>query len=103
MVISAKSSKPLSAVYLRILPPETPVKKAFPVVSKAKASGPDLFPGIGSFWKDASSEKTADERERRRREIKKTDKVIVFLALFLISKRYRIYSGTRTCLCLYIS
>lgn len=78
------------------------MKKAFPVVSKAKASGPDLFPGIGSFWKDASSEKTDDERERRR-EIKKTNEVIVFLALFLISKRYRIYSGTRTCLCLYIS
>lgn len=42
----------------------------------AKASGPDLFPGTGSFWKDASSENTADERERR--EIKKIDNVITF-------------------------
>lgn len=83
LVIRAKSTKPFSGVYLRILPPETPVQKPFPVESKAKDSGPDLFPGTGSFWKDASSEKTAEERDRRRREITKTYDVIAYSQLCL--------------------
>jgi len=57
------------------------------VESKAKASGPDLVSGTGSFWKEASSEKTADERERRRRrEIMEQNDVIPFLYRSIILK-----------------
>ncbi|MBO0155306.1 hypothetical protein J0688_25190, partial [Vibrio parahaemolyticus] len=58
-----------------------------PVESKAKASGPDLVSGTGSFWKEASSEETAGERERRRRrEIMDQNDVIPFLYCPIILK-----------------